>query len=160
MSTGIVFRAARQHLHHAADFLVATDDGINLSLPRERREIATVFFQRLKFGFGIFVRHALVAAQLGERFQNRVAFQTVLGENLFQRRAAAVQQTEQQMFGADVFVLEFGGLGLRGVERLAQIGAGVRFAAALHFVTPREFRFQIRFQLRHAARRCVPANRE
>ena len=29
---GIIFRAAREHLHHAADFLVAADDGINLAL--------------------------------------------------------------------------------------------------------------------------------
>ena len=32
MSTGIVLRAPREHLHHAADFLVAPDDRINLSL--------------------------------------------------------------------------------------------------------------------------------
>ena len=49
MSTGIVLRAARQHLHHAADFLVAADDRINLALPRQRGEVAAIFFQRLKF---------------------------------------------------------------------------------------------------------------
>ena len=31
MSTGIVLRAAGQHLHHAADFLVAPDDRIDLA---------------------------------------------------------------------------------------------------------------------------------
>ena len=63
----IVFRAARQHLHHAADFLVAADDGVNLSLPRQRRQVAAVFLQRLEFGLGILIGHALVAAQIGQR---------------------------------------------------------------------------------------------
>ena len=52
------------------------------------------------------------------------------------------------MFGADVIVLELGGLGLRGVERLAQIAAGVGIARALDFVAAREFRLQIRFEPR------------
>ncbi len=56
------------------------------------------------------------------------------------------------MFGADVFVLELGRLGLRGIEGFAQVAAGVRIAAALDLVTAGEFGFQIRFQLggRHA----------
>ena len=130
----IVFRAARQHLHHAADFLVAADDRVNLPLPRQRREVAAVFVERLKFGFGIFVGHALVAAQFGERLEHRVALEAVRVENLLQRRAAFVQQAEQQMFGADVIVLELGGLGLRGVERLSQGRAGINLRAALDLV--------------------------
>ena len=142
----IVLRAARQHLHHAADFLVAADDRVNLPLPRQRGEVAPVFFERLKFALGIFVGHALVAAQLGQRLEHRVALEAMLGENLFQRRTAAVQQAQQQMFGADVIVLELGRLGLRGIERLFQIAAGVGIAGALDLVPAREFGLQIRLQ--------------
>ena len=75
---GIIFRAAREHLHHAADFLVAADDRINLALLRERGEVATVFFQRLEFRLGILVGDALIAAQFGEGFQDGIALQAVL----------------------------------------------------------------------------------
>ena len=56
------------------------------------------------------------------------------------------------MFGADVIVLELGRLGLRGIERLLQIAAGVSVARALDLVTAGEFGLQIRFQSgdRHA----------
>ena len=65
---------------------------------------------------------------------------------------ACVQQAEQQMFGADVIVLELVRLGLRGVERLLQIAPGVRIVAALNLVAAREFLFQIRLEFggRHA----------
>src|SRR5205085_12312843 len=43
----IVFRAARQHLNHAANFFIATDDRIELAAPRELREIARVTLERL-----------------------------------------------------------------------------------------------------------------
>ncbi len=79
----IVFRAAREHLHHAADFLVAADDRVNLPLPRQRGEVAPVFVERLEFGFGIFVGHALVAAQIGERLKHRVALETGGGKIFF-----------------------------------------------------------------------------
>ena len=63
----IVLRAPRQHLHHAADFLVAADHRIDLALPRQRGQVAAVFFQRLEFVLGILVGDALVAAQFGQR---------------------------------------------------------------------------------------------
>src|SRR6185437_3030187 len=43
----IVLRAARKHLYHAADFLVAADYGIELALARRLGEIARVALQRL-----------------------------------------------------------------------------------------------------------------
>ena len=50
------------------------------------------------------------------------------------------------MFGADIIILEFGGLGLRGVEGFAQVASGVRVAAALYLVSSRQFGLQVRFQ--------------
>ena len=43
----VVLRAPGQHLHDAADFLVAPDHGIELALAREIREVAAVAFERL-----------------------------------------------------------------------------------------------------------------
>lgn len=149
---GIIFRATRQHLHHAADFLVATDDRINFPLPRERREVTTIFFQRLKFSLRLLVGHALVTAQFRKRLEHRIALEAVRGKNFLERRTGLVEQTEQQMFGADIIILELVRLGLRGVERLLQITPGIRIVAALNLVPPREFLFQIRLKFggRHA----------
>ena len=59
---GIIFRAARQHLHDAADFLVAANDRVELAAPRLLREIARVTFERLILAFRILVRDALRSA--------------------------------------------------------------------------------------------------
>ena len=64
---GIVFGAAGEHLHDAADFVVAADDGVDLALPRQRGEVAAVFFERLVFALGVLVGDALRAAHLLER---------------------------------------------------------------------------------------------
>ena len=45
---GVVLRAAREHLHHAADLLVAADDRIDLALARGVREVAAVLLERLE----------------------------------------------------------------------------------------------------------------
>ena len=144
----VVLGAARQHLHHAADFLVATDDRVNLPLARQRSEVAPVFVERLKFSFGIFVRHTLVAAQIGERLEHDVALETGGGKHFLQRHTAIGEQAEQQMFGADVIVLEFVRLGLRGIERFAQGRAGINLRGALDLVAAGQFAFQFGLQLR------------
>ena len=56
---GIVLGAARQHLDHAADFFVASDDGIELAAPRLLGQVAGVALQRLVLGFGILVGNFL-----------------------------------------------------------------------------------------------------
>ena len=68
---GVVLRAAREHLHHAADLLVAADDRIDLARARELREVARVLLERLVLALGVVVGDALVAAHLGERLQER-----------------------------------------------------------------------------------------
>ena len=60
----VVLGPARQDLNDAANLLVATDDGIDLPLARQRGEVLAVFLQRLKFVLGILVGHALIADAL------------------------------------------------------------------------------------------------
>ena len=59
---GIVFRPAREDLHDAADFLVATDHRIEFSLPGPLHQIDAVAFQRLKLAFRRLVGHPCAAA--------------------------------------------------------------------------------------------------
>ena len=147
---GVVLGSAGQDLHHAADFLVAADDRVNLALARERRQVAPVFFQRLKLVFRIGVGDALVATQLGQGAQDRVAPEAMSLKELLERGAAFIQQPEQQMLGADVLVLELAGLGLGGVEHLFEAGAEEQVAGtdALDFMAPGQFPFEFRFEIR------------
>ena len=88
---GIVFGATGEHLHDAADFLVATDDGVNLPLPGQGGEVTAVFFKGLEFSFRLLIGHPLVAAQIGEGFQYGIPLKIVGRNNLFQRRAGSIQ---------------------------------------------------------------------
>ena len=69
---GIVLRAPRQHLDDAANLLVAADDRIELAAARELREVAAVLLERLVFGFGILIGHALRASHLREHFEDAI----------------------------------------------------------------------------------------
>ena len=56
---GVVLRSAREHLDHAANLLVAADDGIELALAREVGQVFSVLLQRLELGFGVLIGDAL-----------------------------------------------------------------------------------------------------
>src|SRR5262249_28684273 len=78
-----------------------------------------------------------------------IALESVLLENLFERRIAFIKQAKQQMFGADVIILEFGRLSLRSIERFlhARAEIDVTGGRALYFVPAGKFAFEIWFQL-------------
>ena len=52
---GIIFRAARENLDHAADFFVASDDGVELAAAGLLGQVAGIAFESLILGFGILV---------------------------------------------------------------------------------------------------------
>ncbi len=145
----VVFGAPGQHLHHAADFVVAPDDRVNFALARQGGQVVAILFERLELVFGIGVSHPLVPAQIGERPQDDVALEAVRLEYLLQRRPGLVEQAEQQVLGADVVVLELAGLGLGRIERLFQVRAQehVQRADALNLVTAGKFSLQLRLEL-------------
>ena len=66
---GVVLRAPREHLHDAADLLVAPDDRVDLALARRLGEIAAVLLERLELPLGVLVGDALAAPHAGERGQ-------------------------------------------------------------------------------------------
>ena len=68
----VVLGAARQHLNHAPDLVVAADDRIELALARDVRQVAAVPLERLVFAFGILIGHALRAAHGRQRLEDRV----------------------------------------------------------------------------------------
>ena len=63
----VVLGSAGQDLHDAPDFLVATDDRIELAGVGELGEIAAVVLERLVLGFGVFVGDPVRTAQFLDR---------------------------------------------------------------------------------------------
>ncbi len=116
---GIVFGAAGQDLHGAADFLVAADDRVDLSLPGHLDQIAAVALQGLVFVFGILVGHALAAANFLQRGEDRVVIDAADGKD-FLRLALHLGQGQQQMLGGNVFILEPVGFLLGLIEDIVQ----------------------------------------
>ena len=117
----IVLGAARQHLNHAADLVVAADDGIELALARDFREVAAVPFERLELALRILIGHALRAAHAGQCRQDGVVRDAVLLQQLRRGRPAARRrQRQQQVLGAGELVLEPPGFVLGRLKDRAQ----------------------------------------
>ena len=91
----VVFRATTEHLHHATDLVVSPDDRVNLPLTGECREVASVFFQCLKFILRVGIGDPLVATHLAKRIKQSLAPEIVRLENAAKRIAALGQQAEQ-----------------------------------------------------------------
>ena len=68
---GIVFCAAGENLHHAANLFVAPNHRIQLLPPRQFGKIARVFFQRRVSSLGILRSHALRSAHSRQGLENR-----------------------------------------------------------------------------------------
>ena len=129
---GIVLGAARQHLDHAADFLVAADHRIELALARQLGQIAPVLLQRFVLAFGILIGHALAAAHGGQRLEHALArHPRAFSSSIAGDRPGLAKQAQQQMLGADELVLHRLGVSLRRIEHDAQARGEVRLRAAM-----------------------------
>ena len=98
---GVVLGAARKHLHDAADFLVAPDDGIELAGRGRLREVARVALQRFEALLG---RRAVGGAALANLVDGRVEAlrrDPGLGQDLAGLRALLEGKREQQPLDGD-----------------------------------------------------------
>ena len=100
----VILRAARQDLDRAANFLVAADHRIDLSLPRRVREVASVLFERLVALLGIAARDVLLAILL-DGIHDTALRKAELAADLLHLIAAVSGNTEQQVFRTDVVIL-------------------------------------------------------
>ena len=82
-------------MNHPAHFVITAYHRVKLAAAGELCQIARVFFQRLKFGFGILVGHALRAPHVLQRFQNGVMSNTEAGQNASRRLARLTGQRQQ-----------------------------------------------------------------
>ena len=146
----IVLRAARENLNHAADFLIAADDRIELSLPSTFDEVDTIFFQGLEFALGGLVGHALAAANRLHRLQDFLVGQGVQLENVL-GLGIDLGQGEQEVFGGNELVFHRIGLALGSFQHSDEFVARLRRRSATDFRQPLQFAADDAIQL-HAVR--------
>ena len=133
---GIVLRAAREHLDHAPDLLVAPDDRVELPGLGERGEVAAVLLERLVRALGILRRHLLAAADALQRLEQRLARDDV--------------EREQQMLHRDELVAELPHLVERPVEDATDRRRRLRLSAARDRRQLTHARLRLRAQRRGA----------
>ena len=103
---GIVFRAARQNLHHAANFLVAADHRIEFAAARQLGQVAPILFDGAKGRFRILRGNAMAAANGGHGLQDGVVRRPVAHEELARGVAVRRGDGQQNVLGRNVVVLQ------------------------------------------------------
>ncbi len=106
----VVLRAPREHLDHAADFLVAADHRVELALAGPLDQVDAVFFQGLELAFRDWIGDASRAADLRACLEDIVVGDASELEHLLRFRVAA-GQGEQQVLGRDELVLHVAACG-------------------------------------------------
>ena len=96
---GIVFRAARENLHHAANLLVAADHRIELPAAGKLGEVARVLLDRAIGRFGILRGDAMAAANRCHGLQDGVVARAALRQQLAGGIAIPGGDGQQDMFG-------------------------------------------------------------
>ncbi len=78
----IILGAPRQHLHHPANFFIASNDGIEFAASRLFVQVAGIALQRLVLRFWILVGDALRSPDRRERLQDGVVGRPVPRQKL------------------------------------------------------------------------------
>ena len=117
---GVVLGAAGKDADHAADLLVAADDGIHLARPGAGGEILPVLGEGFVSGLRIGRGHTLRAAHGLERGEDRLSLEPDRGERRPERRRLG--EREQDVLGRHEVVLHRLGLVL-GLEQ-ERVGLG------------------------------------
>jgi hypothetical protein len=110
----VVLGTARQHLHHALDDLLATDDRVELALTSRLREVAAELIKneaRRRGGLGRRAAGRLTLAlvaveQLDDLLADLVQVSTQLHQHLCGDAFTLTDESEQDVLGTDVVVAE------------------------------------------------------
>src|SRR5205807_2580152 len=138
----IIFGATRENLNRPPYFIITPDHRIEFALARQIRKVARVLGQRLIIRFGILIGDARAAACLFYRFQQVVAADAMLTQNLSGLTIFFICNRQQQMLSRDVLILHLLGALLRGGEDLRQTRTEV-LLSSLDFRKPADGRFAI-----------------
>src|SRR5579885_2339073 len=116
----IVLGAAGQNLHHAANFLIAANHGVQLRFARQLGQVARVLFQGSVGSLGILRSDALAAPHARQRLQNRLVRSAIALEDLAGRVAVLPGNCQKHVLGRDVLILEAVGFAESVLEHVVQ----------------------------------------
>ena len=103
----VVLGAAGQNLNGPSDFLIAADNGIDLTVAGGVGQVAGVFFQRLVVVLGVAVIRGPALAELNDRLVQRLNRHPGIGDRLGSGRAGGHGYRQQQLLGGDEAVARF-----------------------------------------------------
>ena len=131
---GIVLGFTGQNTDDMADFLVTSDDGIQLALPRTRHQIGAVFLEDVVGVLRVVARDLLIAADLPQCLQHSGGGDVLRTEQGFYVVGRVLQNAKQDVLDRDVVILHLAcllfGFGQRLVERCGDIDAAGVIATA------------------------------
>ena len=126
----VVLGAALQHLHGAANLLVAADDRIELSFLSPRREIDGVLGQRLAGVFGAGVAHGFAVAGGIHGLAEAPGVETGGAQGVL-RRAAGLAHRRQRQFRGNEAVAPLLPRPIRQIQDAGELRRGGHFAGGL-----------------------------
>ena len=103
---GVIFASAGQHLHHAADFIVAPDNRVEFAGECLLCEGPAKPGQCLVFVLRVLIRDALIAADVNECLEDFVLRDPGIPKDFAGFTLFRFCASDEEMLGADVFVLE------------------------------------------------------
>ncbi|KWT97198.1 hypothetical protein APY03_1758 [Variovorax sp. WDL1] len=131
----IVLGAALQDLDGAADFLVASDDGVELAQARALGEVEGVFLEGFALALGLGAVDALAAAHGVDGGFDGLARDAVAAREVADL-GLAVGQGQQEELAGDELVVALDGFLLGGLQQLGQLGADLHLVVALDLRQP------------------------
>ncbi len=117
----VVLRAPRQHLDHAADLVVTTDDRVELPLAGLLGEVAPVLLERLVLLLGVLARDAMRSAHGLQRVEHGLARHTERPQEVADATRHGGHR-EQQVLGRQVVVVQAAALLVRRLEHAVRVG--------------------------------------
>src|SRR5262249_10363614 len=128
---GIVLRPAAEDLDDAADLVVTADDRVELALARGLGQVAAEALERHVLVLGVLVGHAVAAANLAQRLEQRL-MDGAVGAERVPGLAGVLRDREHEVLGRDVLVLQLAHLLLGVAQDLNELArAAGRLCGAL-----------------------------
>ena len=124
---GVVLALTAQDTDDVADLAVTADDGVKFVGARHFDKVLAVLFQRVVGVFRVITRHPLIATYRAKLLHEFLSCQAESLKNFIGRLSGALQNSEKNVFNADVLILHLLGLLFGSVEGAVKVVGDINF---------------------------------